>query len=330
MLQSAQEKSTSWASDEHPLGLYQYHSFDNEDYNLFLQDFTVRVNGSAYRACPAHYVEGAEDDLDCRNFRKPNISSAQPEHRELTPILMQLWRGTTRDGGCTILSELVMDPTAHVAAGAPAKLIINLTVTDDSHLSWQVFQVKKRATRLPEAGFFSFVPKPASAAPAGWRLHVLGSDMDPADVIGSQGADRNDSTYGGSPHLRGVEAVSWEPAVNSAAMRKLVGAPTLVLSSLDVPILCVGDATPFPTPRTAAPDMTKGVHFNIFNNIWYASILTAVVVVAFDSLLCPGTRTTPCGTLSSSPTRRSCLASNSCCPLSRVINIYHDIILLKL
>jgi hypothetical protein len=32
--------------------------------------------------------------------------------------------------------------------------------------------------------------------------------------------------------------------------------------------LCQGTANPFPTPRTGAPDMTQGVHFNISNTIW--------------------------------------------------------------
>jgi hypothetical protein len=36
---------TRWASASTPVGLYQYHTFDNEDYNLFMQDFASRVDG---------------------------------------------------------------------------------------------------------------------------------------------------------------------------------------------------------------------------------------------------------------------------------------------
>ena len=36
---------TQWASRAAPVGLYQYHTFDNEDYNLFMQDFASRVDG---------------------------------------------------------------------------------------------------------------------------------------------------------------------------------------------------------------------------------------------------------------------------------------------
>ena len=42
----------------------------------------------------------------------------------------------------------------------------------------------------------------------------------------------------------------------------------VTLTSLDVPVVSLGVATPFPSPRTAAPDMSQGVHFNIHNNIW--------------------------------------------------------------
>jgi hypothetical protein len=38
---------------------------------------------------------------------------------------------------------------------------------------------------------------------------VLGSKMDPIDVLGAVGETYLDSTYGGSPHLRGVESAAW-------------------------------------------------------------------------------------------------------------------------
>ena len=44
----------------------------------------------------------------------------------------------------------------------------------------------------------------------------------------------------------------------------------LTLTSLDVPVLCTGRATPFISPRTSPPDMEQGVHWNVFQNIWQA------------------------------------------------------------
>lgn len=83
----------------------------------------------------------------------------------------------------------------------------------------------------------------------------MGTDEDPADVFGSEGV------YGGSPHMRGVQSVSW------------VGIQgRLLLESPDVPIVVPGTPTPFVTPRTEQPNMTKGVNFNVYNNIWYDPI----------------------------------------------------------
>jgi hypothetical protein len=42
----------------------------------------------------------------------------------------------------------------------------------------------------------------------------------------------------------------------------------MYLSSLDVPCIAAGKPTPFPTPRNVAPDMSHGVSYNIYNNIW--------------------------------------------------------------
>jgi hypothetical protein len=128
-------------------------------------------------------------------------------------------------------------------------------------------QVNKRPTRLPEAGFFSFTPALAASSPGGWRLEVLGSVMDPTDVLGSGpgGTDHNHTLYGGSPHLRGVGAATW---VGGASTDSAKPAPSLRLTSLDVPIVSAGAANPFVTPRNGPPDMSKGMHFNIFQNLW--------------------------------------------------------------
>jgi hypothetical protein len=65
--------------------------------------------------------------------------------------------------------------------------------------------------------------------------------------------------YGGSPHLRGVESASWEAADGHSGF---------TLTSLDVPIMCMGEMTPFVTPRVEHPNMSLGVHWNIVQNIW--------------------------------------------------------------
>lgn len=87
--------------------------------------------------------------------------------------------------------------------------------------------------------------------------------MDPTDVFGSGQSPFPNATYGGSPHLRGIEFANWTTPADAAGPKS-----SLSLSSLDVPIACLGTPSPFPTPRTAAPDMDQGVAFNIQNQIW--------------------------------------------------------------
>ena len=268
---------TAWASATQPVGLYRYTTFDNEDYNLFLQDFASRVSGPG---CGG-YGPGHADDSNCKNFRKPNVTSARPRRRTLAPSGAKLWSSSSSGGSsgnegggdegessCAFVVEVAMDADAHALAGAPERLVIGVNVTA-SRVSWDVVQVNKRPTRLPEAGFFSFNPAAAAAAPGHWRLQVLGSrGIDPTDVVGSGpgGGASNASVYGGSPHLRGVEALTWAPPSSEDQAAGAAGG--INITSLDVPVVCVGEMTPFPSPRTEAPDMAQGVHFNIFQNIW--------------------------------------------------------------
>ena len=53
-----------------------------------------------------------------------------------------------------------MSAEAHTLAGAPQQLQVSISVGESggSSVTWDVVQVSKRPTRLPEAGFFSFVP----------------------------------------------------------------------------------------------------------------------------------------------------------------------------
>ena len=147
----------------------------------------------------------------------PQVSVASPTHHVYPPTLTKLWQGASTAGGsCQLMLELRMSSDAHTHAGAPEKLAVRLNVTGGSSsggggggasapsIAWDVFQINKRPTRLPEAGFFTV--NPAVPELDRWRLKILGSLMDPTDVVGGP------NIYGGSPHLHGVESVEWSSA----------------------------------------------------------------------------------------------------------------------
>ena len=116
--------------------------------------------------------------------------------------------------------------------------------------------------------------KPAVAAepaPLGWSLEMFNDSsivLDPMDVMPT----RNGS--GGAPHTRCVSGVRWQ-AVGGGE-----GAPSMWLSSKDVPCVCTGTPTPFPTPRNEPPDMADGVSYNIYNNIWNTKCVACLQVVS--------------------------------------------------
>lgn len=249
--------SVDWASESKPIGEFRYQTFTSGDFNVFLKDFGSRIGDKGVwpEHTPGHYADFnySTSDMQCGNFCKKNMSSARPTHRELTPTMSSAWH-SGNVGGCKILTKAMLPQDVRVEAGAPAEVVVEVTI-EGSTLDWAVVMVDKRPTRLAESVFFSF--DPAVAEPEGWTLQVLGSQMDPTDTLGKLGETEADSIYGGSPHLRGVEAARW---------KGVAGAFTL--TSLDVPVLCTGKASPFVTPRTQPPDMSQGVHWNVFQNIW--------------------------------------------------------------
>ena len=217
---------TQWAGVGQPLGQFLYQTYTVADYNHFLRDFGSRIGdtGEWPAHTPGHYASynSTTSDMTCGNFCKKNLTAAHPTHREITPTLTELWLERRHDGGCELLSYASLPSEATTNAGAPQRITTTLSISaDGQRLDWDVVQVQKRPTRLPEASFFSFVPSLPAAPGAGegeeaaagnWSLQVLGSAMDPTDVLGAVGSSELDSTYGGSPHLRGVESVSWRGA----------------------------------------------------------------------------------------------------------------------
>lgn len=97
----------------------------------------------------------------------------------------------------------------------------------------------KPASRIPEAAWFSFVPP--LARPRDWRLIKLGEPIDPHRVVAR-----------GNRHLHAIER-----AVH----------PDLTLVSRHAPVVALEKATLYEF-RQRIPDLRRGLHFNLCNNIW--------------------------------------------------------------
>ena len=125
--------------------------------------------------------------------------------------------GDSDSGGCEFVIEAAMDAEAHTNAGAPERVVTKVTVSGGGTgkgviVDWVVVQVNKRATRLPEAAFFSHTPLLEGGGEDGWWLRTLNATLDPHDVVGRKGEkkDGSDWVFGGSPHMRGVQSAHWK------------------------------------------------------------------------------------------------------------------------
>jgi hypothetical protein len=264
-----------------PMGLgllycrYLYQSFDDEDYQEFL-------GGGGARGAPAGFALGGcgpnVAGSVCGNFNKPRMALGGAKHRELPTSLVSLWqhsrdtgdgekegRGGSPKSVCEYLVEATLPAEAHTLGGAPAavwtrvRLAAQPAGTGSLELELEYLAFNKTATRLPESIFVQFKPAVAAEpAPLGWSLEMFNDSsiaLDPMDVMPTPNGS------GGAPHTRCVSGVRWQADGGEDA-------PSMWLSSKDVPCVCTGTPTPFPTPRNEPPNMADGVSYNIYNNIW--------------------------------------------------------------
>jgi hypothetical protein len=296
----AEKGSQEWANVSNPIGQYLYQSFDDDDYQEFLSGKGVPGAPSGFGV---NCGPNSSNYALCGNFNKPRMALGGAKHRQLAPTLVSLWQSSANHGGkCLYLVEATLPDEAHILGGAPSAVWTKISLSSESKgkalgLELEYLAFSKTSTRLPESIFVQFKPAvEAEPAPAGWSLESehrtpppllssLATDwlnigvpvcslhllpllslipavfndssiiLDPMDVMPSPHGS------GGAPHTRCVSGVRWQGA--AAAGGSSVQAPSMRLSSKDVPCVCTGTPTPFPTPRNEPPKMADGVSYNI-------------------------------------------------------------------
>ncbi len=96
---------------------------------------------------------------------------------------------------------------------------------------------------MPEALWLSFVPPQTEGAK--WFIEKLGQDVSPLDVVEN-----------GNRHLHACSRVRMESD-------DLV----MTIESLDAPLVAPGQPSLLDFNNNQ-PDMSQGVHFNLYNNVW--------------------------------------------------------------
>ena len=115
---------------------------------------------------------------------------------------------------------------------------------DEESISFKVSWFDKTATRLPEAFWYGF--NPIVAKPEKWVMDKMGYDVSPLEVI-EGGGNKLHAVQKGVSH-RGEDV-------------------SIAINTLDTALVAPGEPA-LTVFDGVAPDLKKGMHFNLFNNIW--------------------------------------------------------------
>jgi hypothetical protein len=219
-----------WAAPDHPLALLTYQTLSPDDYARFFANYIISTA-----------------DWAKKDFGKPNIERFGAESREWHPALSHL--ETAEDAqGHHLLAQLQIHAPEALAAGRaafPQAMFLELTFPRDEpvvHLDFSWFN--KPATRMPEALWLTFHPNTTDQQ--GWTMDKSGEPISPFDVA-----------VAGSRHLH---AVSTSFGYRSEGR-------SFTVETLDAPLIALGERSPLNFSR-AQPDLSGGIHCNLFNNAW--------------------------------------------------------------
>ena len=219
-----------WASRQNPLALFTYQTLSQQDYSRFFDSYVV-----------------SSEDWAKKDFGKPNIERFGAESREWTPSVAELHVEQDPQGH-RLRARLEVNDAESLRSGRaafPQKIFVELVLPNAEpviHLNFSWFQ--KPATRLPEALWLSF--HPIASDPAGWTLEKSGQLVSPTDVVVS-----------GNRHMHAVS--------KGFGYKDERGA--FFVETLDAPLVTLGKRTPLPFSNLQ-PDLSVGVHCNLFNNAW--------------------------------------------------------------
>ncbi len=169
------------------------------------------------------------------DYTKPGMTNAH--HFAWQPRLTAAYRAENR---VTLVLAL---PDASARFGAPRQLLLDYQLSADTvnvTLSW----FDKPACRLPEAFWLAF--QPITSESGSWHFEKLGSLIAPEQVV-SRGA-------------RTLHAVDQRVIYRDGARR-------LEIATLDAPLVAPGRHSLLDF-HDQVPDLSGGVHFNLYNNVW--------------------------------------------------------------
>lgn len=219
-----------WCSPNGRMGSYAYQTFSAADYDRFIKQYIL----------PSMQTSG----WAIEDFGKPGLEKANPIHQTWIPRVTCVYQ--SGDGNTTnLLFRLEFENTAVEKYGAPRETFITYGVNhSESKIYVDLQWFKKSPCRMPEAFWFSFVP--ITLEDTQWKMEKLGRWISPLSVVEN-----------GNRHLHAV----------GKGVKCTSGENMLMISPLDSTLVAPG-APSMLDFNNAQPDMRKGMHFCLLDNLW--------------------------------------------------------------
>lgn len=216
-----------WVKD-HALGMLTYEIFDATNYHHWYNSYNVNRKGTYFWSEPDFSKPGIEYVPNLRNqLYSYSIKGAEllDERYPLLQIHLIGHREAVEDYGC------------------PKEAVIRYRFMDEA-IAIEVNWFNKDANKLPEALWFSMNLNVDN--PYQWKMHKLGHDISPINVV--KDGNRYQHAIDGGFSYEGSEGVA-------------------EIQSLDAPLVSIGDRN-LMVFDNELPRLEKGFHFNLYNNKW--------------------------------------------------------------
>jgi hypothetical protein len=210
------------------LGRLRYQVYGGREYGRFMNQYVNECE---------RYGFWAPFDFD-----KPGMERVLPAGRDWRPSVSRVLRAGK---GSRIVFESGFPDEAVREFGAPRKIRTEVEVRPDGSLAFDLRWFDKPACRMAEALWFSF--RLPVASDADWRLHKLGGDVDPCDVVSRGG--------------RSLHIVHGGVSADDGSARWNVSSP-------DAALVAPGKAALLDFNDRLPNASEDGVHFNLHNNVW--------------------------------------------------------------
>ncbi len=219
-----------WCSPANPLAAFSYQTLSKRDYDEFLSTYIT-----------------VQTDWAPKDFGKPNIEKFGAESRTWTTRLVSVVSGEGKREH-RIVARLQIEDAAGLTRGVtawPAHLYLELVLPRSEPLIHvNLVWLGKLANRLPEALWLTF--NPITQHNENWLLSKVEGLVRPGDVVS-----------GGNRHMHALSSgISYQDDHGK-----------FEIETLDAALVVLGKKSPI-FFSNAQPDISKGVHFSLFNNGW--------------------------------------------------------------